>query len=61
MSEIMCSAVGTKDVVTFDLGINKRGKPVYRISWFRDGKWTYAHYTSFKAARATWKMLNQMI
>jgi hypothetical protein len=61
MSEIMCSAVGARDVITFDCGMNKRGDPVYRISWFRDGKWAYARYKSFKPAYATWKMLNRMI
>lgn len=61
MSNIMCSAVGSRDVVTFDLGVNKRGDPVYRVSWYRDGKWACAHYKTFEAAHATWKMINKMI
>lgn len=61
MSNIICSVVGAKDVVTIDLGINRRGDPVYRVSWFRDGKWTYARYHSMKEAYATLKMIEQMI
>jgi hypothetical protein len=61
MSEIMCSVVGSRDMVTLDLGINKRGDPVYRISWWDGEKWAYAHYRSFKEARETWKMLNRML
>ncbi len=61
MGEIMCSAVGAKDMVVFDIGVNKRGDPVYRISWFKDGKWAYARYKNFDAAYATWKMISQMI
>lgn len=61
MGNIMCSIVGAKDVVTLDLGVNKRGDPVYRISWFRDGKWTSARYDSVKEAYDTLKMIEKMI
>jgi hypothetical protein len=61
MYEIMCSAVGARDVITLDLGISKRGEPMYRISWWDGEKWAYARYRSFKDAQATWKMLNRML
>ena len=57
MSKIICSAVGEKDVLTIDSVIDKRGFPVYRVSWFRDGKWTYVRYDSFKDAYNTMKMI----
>lgn len=61
MSEILCSAVINGEVVTLDIGVTKRGDPVYRISWYRNGKWVRARYTTFDAAHATWKMLTQVI
>ena len=60
MNEIMCSAIVSVGVITFDLGVSKRGRPVYRISWFRNGKWVYARYKTFEAAYTTWKLLNSM-
>ena len=61
MHDIMCSVVGAKDMVTFDFGMNMRGDPVYRISWYKDGKWAYARYKTFKPAYATWRMISRMV
>lgn len=58
---IMCSAVSDTNVVTFDCGMNRRGDPIYWISWYNGHKWMRARYTSFKPAYATWKMLSRMI
>ena len=57
MYDIMCSAVGERDFVIFDIGVSKRGEPIYRISWYNGEKTVSAVYRSFEAARATWKML----
>lgn len=61
MSNIMACAVVEENVITFDCDMNERGDPVYRISWYRNGKWGYARYNNFRAAYTTWKMLNRML
>lgn len=58
---IMCSAVNRSNVVLFELGINKRGDPVYRISWYNGEKWAHARYKHFEPAEATYKLLSRMI
>lgn len=62
MGDIMCSKVGANgDIVTFDIYVGRSGRAVYRISWFKDGVWSYARYDNFKAAHTTWVMLSNMI
>lgn len=62
MGDIMCSKVGVNgDIVTFDIGVSKSGRPIYRISWFRNGVWSHARYSDFKAAHTTWMLVSSMI
>lgn len=62
MWDIMCSKVGENgDLITLDIGVGPSGRPVYRITWYRNGTMTYARYDDFKSARATWGMLNLMV
>jgi hypothetical protein len=61
MYDIMCSAVGEKDFIIFDIGVGKRGEPIYRITWYNGKKTVSAVYRSFEAARTTWKLLTKSL
>lgn len=58
---VMCSEVKNGNVVTFDIGIDKGGNPVYRICWYNGKRWKNAHYRLFEDAYQTWKLLSQMV
>lgn len=58
---IMCSDVTETGVVTFDAGIGRNGKRIYRISWWNGNRWSEARYRSFDAARETYNLIRRMI
>lgn len=58
---IMCSAVTTTGIVTFDIDVGPDGRALYRVTWWNGRKWAKTYYRSFKAALKTYKMVQRMI
>ena len=58
---IMCSNVKESSIVTFDIGIDRRGDAIYRVACWNGKQWSYAYYKSFRAARKTYKLLSRII
>ena len=59
--DIMCSAVTSRGIVTFDIGVGRNGRAIYRVTWWNGEKWAKAYYHTFTAARKTYKMIERMI
>ena len=49
------------NVVTIELGLDERGRSVYRISWYNGHSWKHTYYRRNKEAWATYKMITDTI
>ena len=58
---IMDSTVCGNNVVTFDIGVSKRGDPVYRISWYNGHRWGAQRFEHFNEAYGVYKLICRMI
>lgn len=58
---IMASANVNGNIVTVDTGIDELGRVIYQVSWFNGKKWKYVKYRRFNEARATFRMILEMI
>lgn len=58
---IMSSVTCGKNIVTIDTGLDDAGRVIYQVSWFNGRKWKYVRYRRFNEARATYRMILEMI
>ena len=58
---IMDSVVSTNGIVVLELGVGKRGQPIYRLSAYHDGKWTTTKFKTFDSAYSAYKFTRKVL
>lgn len=58
---IMASTNVNGNIVTIDIGLDQKGRTTYQVSWFNGKKWKYAKYRRLNEAKATYRMILEMI
>ena len=53
--------VHNKNVVTIEIGLDMRGKSVYRVAWYNGRIWKHTYYRKQRDAWVTYKMIVEMI